>query len=61
MKRRHLIEINPPRKTRGYKYMISFIDAVLNIGMVFFANTEDEVIEFVMRYRKPEPLQLTLW
>jgi hypothetical protein len=60
MKRRHLIEIRSP-EDRNYKYKVAFIDAVANGGMVFFAMTEDEVIEYVMRYRKPEPLQLTLW
>jgi len=60
MKRQHLIEIKPPQD-RNYKYMISFINTVADVGMVFFANTEDEVIEYVMKYRKPEPLQLRLW
>jgi len=60
MKRRHLIEIRAP-EDRNYRYKVAFINTVADVGMVFFANTEDEVIEYVMRYRKPEPVQLTLW
>ena len=60
MKRRHLITIEPP-KDKNYRYMIVFRDAVADVGMAFYANTEDETIEYVMKYREPEPLQLRLW
>ena len=60
MKRRHLITIKAP-EDRGYRYRIDFRDTVSGVGVAFFAQSEDEVIEYVMERRKPEPLQLRLW
>jgi len=60
MKRRQLIKIKAP-EDRNYRYRIDFRDIVSGVGVAYFANTEDEVIDYVMQYRKPEPVQLTLW
>ena len=46
MKRRHLITIEAP-KDRQYRYMVVFTDTVADVGMAFYANTEDEAIEYV--------------
>lgn len=47
MKRRQLIKIKAP-EDRTYRYRIDFRDTFSSVGVAYFANTEDEVIDYVM-------------
>lgn len=57
-KKYHKITLLPALDKR-YKYMI-LIESE-NIGSGFFAQTEDEMIDFVLRYARPEDPQITLF